>query len=402
MLTIDWDWLSRLFGHDPSIPPEFRDLAKTLDGKLTAFEAIVDAGWSGAKAPVVFTAELMTANANRGMQLLDPNAIYQVNAELAALQALGIQAVSIAINFPILYAPFLEYNVRSADYARFLDFYRTVASNARNRGMKIIVDNAVIFTGFYSAECGLDVAGYYRTILTGKDLAIARAQTANTIAVTVQPDFLNLGSEPDTQAEILQSPYLATPAVYTELIKFMVQQLRAAGVKIPLGAGVGTWAGNAAEFVTALGAIPELDTIDFHLYPINFTCLSKIVELAALAKTLGKQTSIGECWLLKERDNEYSTVNVASNPVIMARDPFSFWAPLDTRFLTVLTHLAHWQQLTYFSAFWSRYFWAYIEYGDAKRMDAPQITVAASQAAADAIRAQQTTSTGHAYAQAIS
>ncbi|MGH7960416.1 MAG: hypothetical protein ACRERD_01135, partial [Candidatus Binatia bacterium] len=49
---------------------------------------------------------------------------------------------------------------------------------------------------------------------------------------------------------------------------------------------------------------------------------------------------------------------------IFARDVYSFWQPLDQQFLRVMTHLAHFKQFEYVSPFWSRNFFAYLEYDE--------------------------------------
>ena len=197
-----------LVAQNVPVPSSFQDLYSSLDSKLSAFESMVNSQWTGTNSPVIFGAELLTANANRGLQLLQPNAQTSINLELDRLQSLGVQSVTIAIGFPILYQPFFQFNGNPADYQRFIDFYKQLITNIHNRGMKVIVENSVLFTGFYSQNSGFKLDEYYKTLTTADQLIAGRAQTAITIAKEVRPDFLNLGSEPDTQAEAHWANYL--------------------------------------------------------------------------------------------------------------------------------------------------------------------------------------------------
>jgi uncharacterized protein (TIGR03437 family) len=107
---------------------------------------------------------------------------------------------------------------------------------------------------------------------------------------------------------------------------------------------------------------------------------------------------MSEAWLEKRSDAEFTGVAVTTNDFIFARDPFSFWAPLDRQFLTAFTKLVWWKQLKVFSPFWSGYFHAYLNYASAYDSIAPgQILQDASAVASTAIQNGQYTSTGLAY-----
>jgi uncharacterized protein (TIGR03437 family) len=110
-----------------------------------------------------------------------------------------------------------------------------------------------------------------------------------------------------------------------------------------------------------------------------------------------------EAWLQKRRENEFNGVGVTTSSTISARDTFSFWAPLDQRFLTAFAKLAWWKQLKVFSPFWSGYLHAYLNYNSAYDSVVPdQILNQAWVAGATAIGNGQYTSTGLAYQSLIS
>jgi hypothetical protein len=104
---------------------EYQDLYTALQQKLTGFDTTISSQWNGARPPVDFSAELLTANGNRGIQLLTGGASADAQLELARLQALDVKAVTVAIGFPILYQPFLTWS-----------FYKQLAANIHAAGMK--------------------------------------------------------------------------------------------------------------------------------------------------------------------------------------------------------------------------------------------------------------------------
>ena len=51
---------------------------------------------------------------------------------------------------------------------------------------------------------------------------------------------------------------------------------------------------------------------------------------------------------MKERDSE---LGVLPYPPIFARDPFSFWEPIDISFLQAIVNFANYKQLAFISPF---------------------------------------------------
>lgn len=398
-------WLSMLLlpalpaAQEASAPAEYHDLYTALDARLSAFEQQVSAGWNGQRGDTLFSAELLYANANLGVQLLAPQVRDMAALELDRLKALGTTAVTVPFNFPILYQPFYEFNGNAADYARILAFHRWLADEIRKRGLKMVADGGVMFPGYYSRGSGFNLSGYYRT-LNASGLTAARAESLVTVAREFKPDFINIGSEPDTEAMLTGIPSLGTPAGFASAVSAIAGRIQAAGSAARLGAGIGTWQANGPGFLRALCEAP-IDVIDLHLYPVNFDFAAKAIAYADIARGCGKRVAMGEAWLLKERDGEFSGDNVAGDPEIFSRDAFSFWAPLDSRLLETLARFAHWKELAYLSPFWSRYFWAYLDYEKVKGASAAQRTWLATRAAAEALQNGELTPTGRAYGAAI-
>jgi len=195
---------------------------------------------------------------------------------------------------------------------------------------------------------------------------------------------------------------IGTAAGFASMINSILGAISAAGgTGIPVGAGVGTWLQSGPSFVQSLGAT-GINYIDLHVYPVNFGFLNAAVSLADTAHSYGKGVAMSEAWLLKERDSEFSTVNVASNDAIFSRDVFSFWKPLDQELLDSLVRFAYWKQLLFFSPFWSKYYYAYLDYNQYHDMTPAQLLAAQGTALVPAIEAGQYTDTGLFYQTALS
>jgi len=386
------------------VPPEYQDLYSSLQQKLTAFDASVLSQWNGTKSNIDFSAELLTANCNRGLQLLGARQGYL--AELGKLKALGVNTVTVCAGFPILYQPFYQFNGDPADYQSMLAFYQQLASDVHAQGMKLAVESGAMFPGAFSTGSGFNLTGYYAT-LAQQAYIDGRTQTIVTLAKTLQPDYLEMGSEPDTESQLTGQSWVNTPAGWGSLIGGFQTALNQQNLQnVRTAAGVGTWMPNGADFLRAIGtSAPGLWYFNFHVYPVNQSFPDNTESLLELAVELGKPSMILEAWLLKERDAEFTTSNVASNPAIFARDTYSFWAPLDQQFLSTMVKLAHWQQVKVLSAFWSRYFFAYLDYnqvvGPGPAPPPATIISQSEQAAAAAIASGQYTATATAYQQLI-
>ena len=386
----------------PPVPAEFQDLAPFLGQKLDAFEAKLQALEGGVPYPVTWTAELLSANGNRGRALLQPSTLPVVRIELDRLKSLGVQAVTVAIPFPVLFQPFLAWNGDPEDFQPLVSFFVQVAAEVRARGMKLAVESGAMFPGIYSAGSGMDAAGYYAT-LDGSRFVAGRSAVIGTIVSQVRPDVINVGSEPDTEVKLTNQAFLGTPAGWAQAMRTFVDDLARAGLTgVPVVAGTGTWKYGAAAFVTELCKIQGLWGIDLHLYPVNADYLDLAISLAGQARAAGKRVTMLECWLQKERDSELGVLQAAMDPALFARDAWSFWAPLDQRFLTLAARYAAAMPLDYLSPFWSRYFFSYLDY-DRVALSVPppsaeEVIALATAAHARALVDGETTSTGRAFA----
>lgn len=383
------------------VPAEYSGLYTFLLGKLEAFDSALDARWDGTRYPVTFAAELLTANGNRGLALLGPQALSGVRLELDRMKALGLGAVTVSLPYPILDAEFMAWNGTAGREVELTAFYAAVVAEAHARGLKVAIESGAMFPGAYSAGSGLNAAAYYPT-LSWNRYVIGRADQVVVTARHIRPDFIGVGSEPDTEADLSGQQNLRSPAGFTAMVSYIIDRLAGAGLSnVPVLAGVGTWTAQGDAFVEALCGIAGLWGIDLHQYPVNLDFLDRALALAELARARGKRVTFMEAWLQKETDAELATLNPAFDTTISARDSYSFWAPLDTRFLEVMVKLAHVAEVDVLSPFWSRYFWAYLDHAQVAAVVPPlssdQIVALSTQAAAAALVSGSVTSTGQAY-----
>ena len=103
-----------------------------------------------------------------------------------------------------------------------------------------------------------------------------------------------------------------------------------------------------------------LDFISLHMYPVTAQTFANSAEVCRIAKQAKKEVIIDEAWLYKAMPGEVT--DIASNAKIFARDAFSFWAPLDQRYLRLISDFARAQRISFVSPFWSTYFFSYLDY----------------------------------------
>ncbi len=330
-------------------PGEYVDLYAGLDVKLKAIDGVVTARSTGGKHDVTFSAELLPANANIGEALSRDQTWPAVLLNLDRLQQLGVRGVKVAVKYPVLIPSF----PRSADY---LEFYRRVGQELRRRNLKFLVQ---MTDGFReSAFSALPVEPYYAG-LTWERYRREKRQMAETIIREIRPDYLTVQNEPGTQAHNTGLPM--TVQNITDLLEYVTRGLDKRGVLV--GAGAGTWEDLA--YAQSLARIGGLDYLDMHIYPITRDYVNeRAFRFAEIAQRAGKRLVLGEAWLYKASDQDLRAGSVAAAPGLFARDVFSFWEPLDARFVTTMVKFSHAMKIDFTSFFWSRYFFGYVDYSE--------------------------------------
>ncbi len=337
----------------PPVPAEYQAIYSSLNAYLANFNTTLNAQ-SLSHVPLLSTAALANADANAGPQLVNPGTLAGLQLQLNELKAMGVQAVMVEVGFPMLYAPFLT--GQGQTQAQFVSFYQQVAQLIRAAGMKVIVENDTLLVNDVSA--GWDAAPFYAT-LSWTQYQQARAQTALTIAQTMQPDYLVVVEEPSTEANDSGQSQANTPTGSASLLSQILaslEQARVPGMKV--GAGTSASQANAVSFIQQYVAQP-VDFIDFHIYPVNLNFLPVALNIASTAAAAGKPVAMTECWLWKIANSE---VGVLTADQARARNPFSFWAPLDAYFIQTMQNLAKHTQMLFMDPFITSYWSTYLPY----------------------------------------
>src|SRR5580700_1735795 len=366
----------------PPVPPAFQETYAEIDTDLVNFNRALGAG-KDSTYPTLMTGSLKAANSNAGPALLGgwngKQLQYEVQLQLNALQAMGAQAIMVQVGFPVLNDSFLTSQGQS--YTAFLSYYEGVAQAVKAAGMKLIVENDTLLVDSVSGDW--DVAPFYAT-LDWTGYQSARAQMAALIAQKMRPDYLVVMEEPDLEAANSGQTNLLIPIDAAAMLSQMLATVHQTGVPdVQLGAGVGSWQQNALEFILGYVLLP-VDFIDMHIYPVNDMpggdYLPLALQIASAAATAGKPVSMTECWLWKVNNTELWSM---SGDEIRARDPFSFWAPLDALFTQTMQNLASHTKMLFMDPYNTQAYFAYLPYDDATKNLGPGPILNAEDAAAN-------------------
>jgi hypothetical protein len=330
----------------PPVPEEYQPLYQELSAELAHFEDTLNQKWDHNQGQTIFATELAFANGNVGEGLLSATSLDNNRILLDRLQAMGVKGVVLAIKYPLLSPDF----PRSSEY---LKFFKDIMAECRRHDMKVLVECGAIFAGTPYSPVQVDWSRYTtETFLQGLQdqlLVIARQ---------VKPDYLTLANEPITEEGLTK--LTITPTVWSDFIASTLGKIdRSSGLL--LGAGTGTWENPA--YINKIINMPGLDYIDLHIYPLNKDglLLERALNWALEARAAGKRVTISESWLWKASPEELGS-GLGDTEKIMNRDVYSFWYPLDARFMQDIMNLADATNMDFISFFWMRNFFAYLDY----------------------------------------
>jgi len=359
----------------PAPPPGYQGLYDTLKGDLTAFNTTLSGLWSGTEYPVLYGGNLANANSNQGPSLLNYG---QPTLQIQAMKAVGAQCVVVQVGFPLLYPPFYKFlatqpGFENLTYADFANLYQQIAQEVHAAGLKLVVEANNLLSDDMQAGWGAATAPYYLT-LDWPTFQAGRAQHTLNVATVMQPDYLVVMQEPASEATQTGQPSLNTVSGAASLVNTVLTALAPVRANMKVGAGVPNDQNGAQGFVESFGGIdcsasqpcvnpPGLDFIDLHVYPVNQVqyqnFLQNALTIVSTAQLAGKPMAMTECWMWKMRDTEYGTI---SFDTIRGRDPFSFWAPLDSYFLQTMQNLANYAQMLFMVPEGPDYLFAYQQF----------------------------------------
>jgi hypothetical protein len=357
------------------VPEAYRAVYRELESELSQLNPILAAPWGRKSGPTAFGVELIVANRNPGEDLLNEQVLQATALTLDRVKQIGIKSVSLSIQYPILTRSFPETTA-------YREFYRKVAAEVRQRGLLLAVEMGAMSRAPEVNRVPVDYKGLTREVFNAGLREMAEAVIAD-----IHPDYLTVLSEPDTQTRNTGLAFSASQFAAT--VKSAVTGLDPGSTWI--GAGAGTWL--ALDYFKALADIPELNYLDLHIYPIQHGFASaRVLKATEAAQARGKGISIGNAWLYKISGRELGRVNPVE---AFARDAYSFWQPLDERFVATVVNLAHTIQAEFCSFFGMDLLYAYVDYTpETSRLEPAQLMQASRAAATEKILAGKLSGTG--------
>jgi fibronectin type 3 domain-containing protein len=348
----------------PPAPPTPAGYCQTISSELTndlnAFNTTLSTLWNGSKYPTVYAGNLPMADGNVGPSLSSSTHMASVVDQLVELQAMGYTGVMIQVGFPVLYAPFYS---SDAQYQQYVTFYSQVAQTIHSMGMKLIIENDELLSS--DTQAGWTNTAAYFSTLSWDQYVAGRATMAATVAQVMQPDYLVLAEEPDSEAAQAMQPNMNNPDMASAMIGAQIGDVQALSLPNPpkMGAGFGSWVANLTWYLSDYVALP-LDYIDFHIYPVNTengrSLIGNALTIASTAAAAGKPVAMSETWLWKMEDSEWL---VLTPDQYRSREPFGFWTPQNALFLQTLQNLANYTQMLYQAPSEPDYFFAFQNYG---------------------------------------
>lgn len=333
----------------PIVPSQYKTLYSELEFRLSEFETLLQSQ-PDTEHPIVFATELLPANAHRGEALFGEEAWEGTLLYLDRLQSMGIQGVKVTIKYPVLSSDF-------PNSEKYLAFYKKLSDELKRRHMRMLAGTGPMFTDATFTEVRVDYTG-----LTFEELKKETKQHITIIIQEIEPDYVTVANEPSTESDItgIELP----PEKFIELVNYVLEGLDRKETLV--GAGAGNW--DDPAYIEGLARETSVDYIDLHIYPVNRNFLARAAQDADTAARYKKRIIIGECWLYKAGEKE---VGGASAADIISRDVFSFWQPLDAKFLELIVEFAEKKNVEFISPFWSKYFFAYVDYSKTKKGMSP-------------------------------
>jgi hypothetical protein len=357
-LKILISFLCAAVAYSQNVPPEWIIAKADINPPLRRMNDTLDLLVGGKKYPTSYCTNLTLANSNRGYDLIDAATqtalLAAIDRILDANMDLGLKAIDVTIQYPILVNTFNNHD-------KYLSFYKSVFNKIRNKGFKIIegVEASFIDTVWSDPRLVSDLRAFYSG-LNATRYKNEKKQMIQTILTELRPDYLEMESEPGTQSYNLLNLVDFSPASVENYVRFYLDGLDRGSTL--LSAGAGNW--DSMEYFARLSAIPGLDGIDLHIYPVNGSLFDdRILKIGDLARSSNKKVMISECTLYKEGDAELGSGGaVAMSSTLYARDAFTFWKSEDSLFVSALVKYSNLYESQVTNYFWQHHFFQYVDY----------------------------------------
>jgi hypothetical protein len=328
-------------------PKKYRALYAELDSALTAFEQRLP---QAPDATLSHAAVLASTRCTSSEEMLSPARREALALELTALRNAGADAAVLELCYPLLTPAF-------HDPQPYLEHFANVANEVRLRGLKLVVRHTLL-----PVSAANPVLQRYWSRLSRQRFFDERYEEAKSILYALRPDYLTLQADRGAQP----SGNRLSPRDWARLMRSTAERLRqeAGRGDTLLGAGLGAAADTA--LLDALATTRELDYLDLQLYPVWWggqDQLQRLLEWPARIRAADpdRRVIVSETWLRKAGKGEQGKV---SEELLMARESFAFWAPLDQRYLLLLGRAARSQRIELVGITHTQQLFAYLDFYD--------------------------------------
>ncbi len=443
-----------------NIPAVYQSLcSELLNTDLMPFEANYLANLTlPNNIPTLFGGQLNPGESSVGPGLLTTNNEAAVYQWLTMQKSLGSDEVTVHVDFPMLDPNFYwsasqtqaQQAAGQAQLLQVQNYYKNLAVWVRTFGLKLVVQTQNLFpnastltsapVALWGGANGIATMknfynGMYQANTGSPNYAaysIDRGTQAAWIAANMTPDYLSVIYEPDSEAANAGMPTLGTvPGSLANLQGILASYYAANPPATRVGAGVGVWifyydavaniSYTALSFDQAYASTPGttdganplgLNFIDMHIYDVtnsgNNNFLPMAWNVAQWVKQTGMSLGMSEMWLAKA-----SAADVTSgNGLPTYRNTYSFWAPLDSRFLADMYTLTAYWGFLFDTASYPQFMSAYVAYANVPPNNivtwdtqtppnAAAINAASASATTAALNGAQYTATGLNYYQTL-
>jgi hypothetical protein len=276
---------------------------------------------------------------------------------LDAFRNIKAKAVSVMILAP---------DLTTGDTKSLVDFYRRLAAEIHSRGLRLYIEH------FNSSPSRKGTRGWSDDPAGKQEFLSLMENELRLIYTQIKPDYLSLVTEPGIT--MVKWTHLSfSPADLACWAGGVAMRLKETGASpnTLLGAGAGTW--EPGDFDTAFARQKDIDYIDIHLYPLKLDGEDQIGKLSRIVHDIrairpDMTVTIGETWLYKHGGNESGGV---MDKEAYYRDNFSFWSPLDMKFLKLLLGIAQKENISVICPYFAQYLFYYYTFGDPETVNLP-------------------------------
>lgn len=331
--------------YDETVPAAWQGTYSAISQSLDTFDGSISP--QASSHHVTYGIQLNLADGDLNIKLFTPTNEANIVTMLNAYKSVGVTGVTIKIPYPML-------NPNFPDFSDYLSFYEKVVQEAHQAGMTVDIESSVLQT----ASAGNSPIFKNLTMST----FISQEQQITQLEINdLHPDIIDIGAEPDTHAWQTGLSQLNTPQGWWQFLSGVLNGLNKGGTKIAVGGAA--W--DSPDFITQALNDPSVDDIAIHIYPLYGDSLANLAQEGQLATQHGKQIIIDDFWDLKSDSpdpNAFGGLVSGLSYSNLSADRYSFWIPLDMKFLGEIAKFSNDYNVAYVSPYWSDYLFAYLNY----------------------------------------